>query len=154
MKMLIIESVSKSAENDHDFAREIREPRESDGSECSETKGERRQRHLFCQAAHRIKVERGNAFTNLPGNGEKKRDGKAMREHQNRRAGSTENIRTGDAEKNVAHVHDTGIAEHPVEPAVRDRDQTDVNDVRQEKDQEQSRPVLRSVGQEWQRDPE
>ena len=121
-------------------------PGQSDGSECSETEGERRQRHLFGQAAHRIKVERGNAFTNLPGDGEKKRDGKAVREHQNRRTGSAENIRTGDAEKNVAHVHDAGIAEHPIEPALRDRDQTDVDDVRQQKDQEQSRPVPRPSG--------
>src|SRR4029077_2325201 len=139
MKMLVIESVSKCAENDHDFGRKIREPRDSDGSECSETEGERRQRHLFGQAAHRIKVERGNAFTNLPGDGEKKRDGKAVRKHENRRTRSAENIRTGDAEKNVAHVHDAGIAEHPIESALRDREQTNVDDVRQQKDEEQSR---------------
>src|SRR4029077_11962398 len=85
MKMLIIESVSKCAENDHDFGCEICEPRQSDGRERSEAEGERRQRHLFCQATHRIKVERRNAFTNLPGNSEKESDGEAVREHQNRR---------------------------------------------------------------------
>src|SRR6266567_8317867 len=108
MKMQIIDSVSKSAENDHDFGREIRKPGQPDGGEYAKTEGERGQRHLFCQATHRIKIERGNAFTNFAGNGEQESDGETVREHQNRRAGSAENIRAGDAEKNVAHVHDAG----------------------------------------------
>src|SRR5205085_5435982 len=57
MKMLIIESVSKSAENDHDFGREIRKPRQRDGGEYAKAECKRRQRHLFWQATHRIKVE-------------------------------------------------------------------------------------------------
>src|SRR5881398_2131383 len=135
MKVLIIEPVSKSAENDHYFGREIREPGQPDGRKYAKTESKRRQRHLFCQATHRIKVERGNAFTNFAGNGETESDGKTVREHQNRRASSAENIRAGDAEKNVAHVHDAGITEHTIQPALRDRDKANVNNVRQENDQ-------------------
>ena len=61
-----------------------------------------------------------------------------MRENEDGCAGCSDKGAAGDPEKNVAHVHDAGIAEHPSEPALRDRDQTNVNDVRQQKDQEQS----------------
>src|SRR5436190_24346085 len=116
MKMLIIEPVSKSTENDHYFGREIREPGQPDGGKYAKTESKRRQRHLFCQATHRIKVERGNASTNFAGNGEKESDGKTVREHQNRRVRSADNICAGDSETTVAHVHEAGITQHPIEP--------------------------------------
>ena len=53
----------------------------------------------------------------------------SVREHENRGAIDPDNVCARDTEKNVAHVHDAGIAEHPIEPLLRDRDKADINDV-------------------------
>ena len=52
-----------------------------------------------------------------------------MREHQNNSARRAENAGAGDPKKDVTHVHDTRVTEHPIEPLLRDGNQPDVNDV-------------------------
>ena len=143
--MLIIESVSKSTEYDHDFGGEISETGQPDGGEDSEPEGKRGQRHRFRQPAHRVEVERGDAFADFAGEAEKESNGKPMGKHQNGGAGGAEDVGAGDAEKNVAHVHDAGVTEHPIEAALRNRDQADVDDVAQEKDQQHSGPLPRAI---------
>ena len=54
----------------------------------------------------------------------------------------------GDSEKNVAHVHHARVAEHPIEPLLGDCDQADVNDVPEQQNDEQSRPVSRALRQQ------
>ena len=61
-------------------------------------------------------------------------------------------VRAGDAEKNVAHVHHAGIAEHPIEPLLRDRDQPDVDDVAEQQHDQQRVPMLRALRQQRQRE--
>jgi len=70
-----------------------------------------------------------------------------MSEHQYSRAGDTKNAGAGDAKKNVTHVHHARITEHPIEPLLGNCDEADVNDVSEEQDDEQSRPVSRSLRQ-------
>src|SRR5689334_20856717 len=115
MKMLIIESVLKCTEYNHDFGGEIGETREPNGREYSEPEGKRRQRHRFGQTAHGVEVERGDAFADFAGDAEKDGDRKPVREHQNGGTGGAKDVGAGDAEKNIAHVHDAGITEHPIE---------------------------------------
>ena len=52
-----------------------------------------------------------------------------MSKHQNDGAGHTENTKAGDAEENVAHVHHARVPEHPIESPLRDRNQSDIDDV-------------------------
>ena len=59
---------------------------------------------------------------------------------------------TRDAEKNVAHVHHTRIAKHPIEPLLRDRDQPDVDDVTAQQDEEEPAPMPRAFREKRQRD--
>ena len=56
-------------------------------------------------------------------------------------------LRARDSEKDVAHVHHARIAEHPIEPLLRDRDQADVDDIAEQEDDEQPGPVLRAFRQ-------
>ena len=71
-----------------------------------------------------------------------------MSEHQNGRASHTKNASTGNAEKDVAHVHHARVTEHPIEPLLGNCDQADVNDVPQEQNDEQGRPVSRAFRQQ------
>ena len=91
--------------------------------------------------------QRARALPHFARDAEEQRDRKSVREHQSRRAVHPENVRAGDPEKNVAHVHHARIAEHPIEPLLRDRDQSDVNDVPEQQDDEQVVPVLRAFRQ-------
>ena len=68
-------------------------------------------------------------FRNSPRDGKKQRDGKTVREHQHGSPGRPENICARESKKDVAHVHDAGITEHPIEALLRNRDKTDINDV-------------------------
>ena len=148
--MLIVESVLKRTEHNHDFGGKIGETGEPDGRECSEPEGKRRQRHRFGQSAHRVEVERGDAFADFAGDAEKKSDRKPVSKHQNGGAGGAKDVGAGDAEENIAHVHDAGITEHPIEASLRDRDQADVDDVGQEKDQQYAGPLSRAIREQRQ----
>ena len=74
-----------------------------------------------------------------------------MSEHENNCASRAEDVGARDSEKNVTHVHHARVAEHPVEPLLRDRDQADVNDVPEQQHDEKIGPVTRALRQqaEW-----
>src|SRR6185312_17446396 len=126
MKMLIIEPVLKGTEYNHDFGGEIGETGEPNGREYSEPEGKRRHWHHFGQSAHRLEVERGDAFADFAGDAEKESDRKPVSKHQNGSAGGAKDVGAGDAEENITHVHNAGITEHSIETSLRDRDQADV----------------------------
>ena len=70
-----------------------------------------------------------------------------MSEDQCSRASRSKNVRARDAEKNVAHVHHAGIAKHPIELLLRDRDEPDVDDVPEQKNREQIHKIMRALRQ-------
>src|SRR6266550_6840221 len=67
-----------------------------------------------------------------------------MGEHQNCCAGRAQDVRAGESEKDVTHVHYARIPEHPIESFLRDGDEANVGDVAEQQDNEQTGPILRA----------
>ena len=84
----------------------------------------------------------------MTGHREERGDAESVAEHEHRRTGETDGISGGDAEEDVAHVHDGRIAEHRVEALLRDGDEADVEDVQHQQNQEQVRPLFRALGEQ------
>ncbi len=144
VKAAHVGAVAEGAEEDHHFGGEIGEAGQADGSEGGEAEGEGDARHHFAESAEFIQIERAGAGAHFSGEGEERRDGKPVGEHQGRGAGQAEEIAAGDAEEDIAHVHDAGVAEHPIEFLLRDRGQADVDDVAEQEDDEEPGPMFRA----------
>ncbi len=129
MKALHVRPDAEGAEDDHYFGGEISETGQTDGGKGAQPEGERAQGHDLCQSAEIRKQQRAGARAHLTGDGEEERDGNPVGEDENGGAVDAEKVAARDSEEDVAHVHHARIAEHPIEPLLRDRDQADINDV-------------------------
>ena len=84
---------------------------------------------LATHTARRALYERAGATADFARDREEERDRDAVGKHQHSRAVQPDQVQTCDPEEDVAHVHHARVTQHPIEPLLRDCDQTDVNDV-------------------------
>src|SRR5205085_5346965 len=154
MKLLHLPAVSNRAEEDHDFGGKVCETGKANGGESSETENQTGERHHFRETAKVIERKRSGTIANLAGDAEQQRNRETMSEDQCSRASRSKNVRARDAEKNVAHVHHAGIAKHPIELLLRDRDEPDVDDVPEQKNREQIHKIMRALRQKRRGQPQ
>ena len=108
------------AEENQDFRGEIGEAGQADRSEGRKTEGEAQDRHWLCKTAQLRKGQGAGALADLARYGEERGDRKAVGEHQQCRAGGPDDVERGDAQEDIAHVHDARVAEHRVETLLAD----------------------------------
>src|SRR5438132_6355967 len=143
--MLHLPTVANRAEENHDLRGEVGEAGKSDRGERGEAEDETSEWHYFCKSAQFIERERAGSVANLSGDCKQERNRQSMREDQGCGAGCSKNVRARDSKKDVTHVHHARITEHPIELFLRDGDESDVNNVAEQKNREQVHPIMSPV---------
>src|SRR5205085_3271688 len=101
------------------------------------TEGESFQRHEFAEPAQILERERSGPLADFAAEREKQGDRDAVSENEEGCARRSHQRSARDTEKNVAHVHDARITEHPIEPLLRDSHEPDIDDVTEQQVEEE-----------------
>src|SRR4029077_14565274 len=125
----------------------VRKTRQTDRSKYAEAKSETGKGHYFAKAAQFIENQRVSLLAQFSGQAKQQGNRKAMSKHQNNGARRGENSGARNSQENVTHVHHARVAQHPVEPFLRDGNETNVDDVTEQQHHQQIGPVMRALGE-------
>ena len=85
---------------------------------------------------------------------EEQRGGEAVADHEDDRAGDADDVPAGDAEKEVAHVHDAGKADHEGQFLLGEGDETGVEEIADEQREDERQASLEAVMEHRDGDPD
>ena len=107
VKAICCPAAFECAEENHNFAGEVRESRQTNRSEYTESEGEPDKRHGSCQTAEFVQLQCARALAYFACEGKEQRYREPVGEHQYRGARHSQNAGGSDTEKDVSHVHHT-----------------------------------------------
>ena len=147
MKVSHLPAVLERAEKDHDFPGKIRKTRQADRSKYTEAKSEAGKGHHFAKPAQLIENQRARLLAQFSCQGKQEGNRKSMSKHQHNGAGRGENSGARNSQENITHMHYARVTKHPIEPFLRDGDQTNVDNVTKQQHHEQIGPVMCAFGE-------
>ena len=143
---------NERAEENHQLGGETDEAGQTDRGHGSEAKRQTEAWSGAGDAAEFRKFQRAGSLADFPAEGEKESNGQAMAEKHERRAGEADDIESGEAEENVAHVHHARVAEHGIELALGNRDIPNIEDISGNQDEKERQEGLNRLGKDRRRD--
>lgn len=129
--------VLEGTEENEQFAGEVGQTRQSDAGEGGQTEHQSESWRLLGEAAKAVEMRGAGGGADDAIEEKEQGDGQAVGEHEEDGAGEADQVMTGDAEENVTHVHDRGMPEHEVQFPLGDSDESDPEDVAEQREEQQ-----------------
>src|SRR6059058_6526368 len=147
MKVSHLPAVLERAKKNHDFPGKVRKTRQADRSKYAEAKREAGKGHHFAKPTQLIENQRARFFTQFSCQGKQEGKRESVSKYQHNGTGRGENSGARNSQENITHVHYARVTKHPIEPFLRDSDQTNIDNVTKQQRHEQISPVMRAFGE-------